>query len=755
LYFSKDAIKLDKAFKEVETDPKGMIFFIEDNTDDVSAQFCKIKIGKEVINNLKESKQLYNSKSVYNYINNLVTIDDQLFQELIIHGKIESIPLKAVEFLFTAGSLFNPKLTKTILLLLGKICNLVGSFIKKGKLDDYRWNPNAIKLKKDGTEDEDHKFKPFLFPFAEEALEQLDDTKINEYARQSFVALKTGFLKHDTAIRNYIEKTDFGKIGSVSFFLPTIGGGAIPVNAEVDTIPDSAEAFIYSQYILVSNTITNKLNELENFDFTDLIKKGVRVANAFLCGIWNGLLEALSGLFLLFEMVFKGIVAMQDFAKNFSTQFPILMEYVDNILQAIKDINFTELYKTFKSKISQSTQSIETIAYFSGAFIGFLIELTIEIVVGIFITGGALSVAAVLQKLSSIFTGLFKGLANVGKTAFNFGKGLVVKTFNGFKKLLDQLIAFLRKGTKEFKQMINDFFDDVKRIADDVARVVKQEVDKFIKKLPKSVANFINLLPKEMQKRIVNGLLILEFKGKRLASITPKGVFTEINYFRVDIKTYSKITELKNIKLKLTITDDLGKTTTKKYLDNIEVVKTGDNRVGFSAKFEKGKVRDADYINHTFERSGSNPPFKTMPRSKAKVKDSFLKEGKDFYIVENMNQVAPGSFLTNAPIYTIKDLRNKLAVLESWKNNLNKELGELVIRKYKVLQDIPIREGYIGPMKETTEWSKNFGKTYKGGNYQFETLKRFTKEDVFIPSRDGSSLGRIIEQIENFEQILK
>ncbi len=101
-------------------------------------------------------------------------------------------------------------------------------------------------------------------------------------------------------------------------------------------------------------------------------------------------------------------------------------------------------------------------------------------------------------------------------------------------------------------------------------------------------------------------------------------------------------------------------------------------------------------------------------------------------------------------------MREDLAVLESWKNNLDPKWGELVIRKYKVLKEFPVRDGYIGPMLETTKGSKNFGKTYKGGNQQYETLTRFTDKDVYIQGVPNMSIdGKSIERIIDFEKFLK
>ncbi len=123
-----------------------------------------------------------------------------------------------------------------------------------------------------------------------------------------------------------------------------------------------------------------------------------------------------------------------------------------------------------------------------------------------------------------------------------------------------------------------------------------------------------------------------------------------------------------------------------------------------------------------------------------------------FYVVEYKGQNAPGLFWSREPIFTIKDLRNKLSVIEDWKNP---NIDELVIRKYKALQEIQVRDGYIGPMLETSKGSRDFGKVYKGGGHQYESLQRFVRDDVFIPSLDASDKGKKIERIEDFIKTLK
>lgn len=483
LYFSKDAIKLKECFKVTKTEPNGIIFFIEDNTDDISAQFCRIKIGNRVRDNLKHESQLYSNKKVLDYINEYVSIDKAVLEELIRNKKIENVSLKSVEFLFAANDYLNPyALDKKLIAVLGKVCGSIAKFIDKAKLAKHRWNPDVKKLKDDGTVDQTHTFKPFLFPFIEEGLDTVPDHKLNDYAIKAFTELQTGFYKQDAKIRQYVQQTDFGKLATVPI---TIAG--IPFTAmtplEIDLIPDSLERYVFSKYIQISEAIQSTFKQLEQFDFTDLIKKGVRIANAYLCGIWNGLIDAISGIFKMLEMLFNGIVTMQDFTANFSTQFPLLMEYVDNAIVAIKNIDFKALYTHLKGKLDSITNvSLETIAYFSGAFVGFVVSLAVEVVVGILFTGGTLSVAAVLEKLATVFSGIFRGIANAGRAAFNYTKKIIITTFKGFTKLLDELVALLNKSTKEFKGLIDELFEGNKSPLKDIAKSINTYTDIAIKK---------------------------------------------------------------------------------------------------------------------------------------------------------------------------------------------------------------------------------------------------------------------------------
>lgn len=276
-------------------------------------------------------------------------------------------------------------------------------------------------------------------------------------------------------------------------------------------------------------------------------------------------------------------------------------------------------------------------------------------------------------------------------------------------------------------------------------KTAKNEIDEFIKRLPDKIKKNVNRLPKEWQMHVVKGMLKYTFQGRTLLKIDLKGIIWEIECFR-DVGNAQIFVEFNDLKINTKVLNNKGKEIIKSYTDNVEVVKSeykGRHTFTFRIKFDEGKIRDAEYMNYTHAKNSNNPPYATSPFTHSKVIDRILKPGEKFYIAEYKTATGPGNFLTNKPIFTISELREKLAVLESWKPI--KPGDPLVIREYTVLKEIKVRDGYIGPMEETTKGSVNFGKIYKGGERQFECYDRPLQTDMDV----------LFERNDLFEKVLK
>jgi hypothetical protein len=738
LFSSTEATKLKECFEVCKPKGNEILIFVEDNSSDsVSGTYGAIRISQNVLDTLSTKNSLaydlQDNDNVYKQIKKFVpSLTDEQINSLFHKGYIEDPRIKTAKTFFQIASFFTSVIS-SIFPSLGVFVNpaarqLTSSILKEVieeiedlRFEENRWQPKPPKLD-NGDSDPNYRYNPILSIGSDNGI--INFSEIVNYL-QDKLKEQHNFVRSKLKI-----KKEFSRYAE----------------------PTSLLEFLYKKYVdayyIAWDTI-NKLNEISNLE---VLKYGVRAYNALLCGVWNGLIDAISGLFAMVKMIYDGLSLGADFAQNVEKYLPVLLEQFDEAIQAIQNIDFTEIAKYVYEKIKEINLTFDPVAcsYFLGYAYGFILSLIIEIILTVFLTGGTVTVPLMIEKLEEVIFGIFrlgfgiaKGALKAVRTFANFFLKSIKDLIKGFQELLN----FLKKGWAEIKRMLDDVFKRSIKLMDEQASI-------FIKKLPSNIGKFVDLLSKnfpKLQKKIIDGLLVIEFKGNILAKINPKGIIVEIKYFR-ELGNYTYFAELKKIKIELEIVDDSGRKIIKNYEDTVEVMKKGDD-VSFRAKFEEGKVRDGEYINYTYEKSNSNPPYATDPKSKSRVIDKFLKEGDEFYIVESKTQNTPGGFLTDKPIYTIKDLREKLAVLESWKYP---QPGDpLVIRKYKVLKEFQVRDGWIGPMKETTKGSANFGKVYKGGNQQYESLRRFIREDVFIPSEDTSNTGKAIERIESFTKTLK
>jgi hypothetical protein len=280
---------------------------------------------------------------------------------------------------------------------------------------------------------------------------------------------------------------------------------------------------------------------------------------------------------------------------------------------------------------------------------------------------------------------------------------------------------------------------------------IRKSVQDFIKKIPVSskAAAFINLFGEGTQKYIVEGLLYIKYRNTILAKIDTSGIIKGLSVYR-ELEEGKMLLKWEKCQIRISFQSN-GKAVSKTYTDTIEVYKTNYGVTKIRLAFNDGVKREARLINEIFERNGANPAYMTESLAKSFVEDGFFQVGEDVYVVENLTQAAPGGFLTDKPIYTEKELREKLAVLENWKNN-NNVADPLVIRKYKIILGFERRKGYIGSMKETTAGSVNFGKTYPGGNLQYESLINFRGLSK-IEGKPGWT--KYMERDETFTKLLK
>ncbi|ROI02309.1 hypothetical protein EGI16_15675 [Chryseobacterium sp. G0240] len=459
IFSSTEATKLKECFEI--SNPKGreILIFVEDNAkDSVSGTYGAMKISEDVLSFLNSKKRLaydvYDNTEIYKEVKAVVPelTDDQI-KSLLTNGYIEDFRINAAKTYFKVASFFssgislihpslgiltNDALRATTSTVLEKII----VFIESARLEENRWQPKPPRLE-NGEIDGSYKYNPLLSSGKNDS-GTINFTEISRY-------LKAMLTEQNNFVKSLLNiKKDF----------------------KHDSQPKGLLEILYKSYLDAYYIMHDVASNLENISDLEILKYGTKVYNALLCGIWNGLVDAASGLFAMVKMIYDGITLGKDFAQNIEQYLPILLEQFDEVIQAVKNIDFTEIAKYIYGKLKEITLTFDPVAcgYFIGYAYGFIISLIIEIVVGTLVSGGTLDIPIIIQKLEEVIFGIFRlgwgALKGATKAIRTFSK-FIVKSIQDLIHGLQELINFLKNGGPEIKNLIDDVLKAIQNYSKD------------------------------------------------------------------------------------------------------------------------------------------------------------------------------------------------------------------------------------------------------------------------------------------------
>ena len=235
----------------------------------------------------------------------------------------------------------------------------------------------------------------------------------------------------------------------------------------------------------ILKTLNTKLKDARKvFNDSDWLSKllalGTQMFNAYLCGIINGFIDAINGVFQLIGLVCYAIAALNKGASDILFAASMLVEVFENIFEAIiefdligflwkcvklpfkfvvgiykflKQITETDLKKLLK----KLDTSLVKIAYVCGNIVGFIIQLLLEALC----TGGVAAVEDLIQTLFKFLRNPAESIANGIKATINISKeffyNLIYKLSKFFESLkskaaykaidewVEQLLAAIKK----------------------------------------------------------------------------------------------------------------------------------------------------------------------------------------------------------------------------------------------------------------------------------------------------------------------
>lgn len=491
LFSSTDATKLKESFEVSAPSGREILMFVEDNrSDKVSGTYGAIKISADVLSFLNKSGRLeydlYNNREVYTEIKKVVPeLDDDQIKSLLQKGYIEDIRVGIAKTYFKLASFFssglsfinpglgiltNEALRAATAILLEKVILL----IEKTKLDENRWQPKPPKLD-NGEPDESYSYQPLI------------STGSDSNGSVNFSEI-TGLLKNmlkeqnDTVRLALNIKKDFRKNGQPKGFLE----------------------LLYNLYLSAYDVMYDVIAELEEMADLDILKYGARTCNALVCGVWNGLVDSVAGLFAMVKMIYDGITLGKDFAQNIEEYLPALLEQFDEAVQAIRNISFSDTAKYIHNKLKQINLTFDPVAcaYFVGYAYGFIISLIIEIILTVVVTGGTVTIPLIIEKLEEALFGIFRlgwGLVKGAAKAVRSFARFAVRSIKDLIKGFQELVNFLKKGGDELKRIIDDLFSAKRLKANEIPKYIttrakilshaEDTVSKLVKTIEANIKN--------------------------------------------------------------------------------------------------------------------------------------------------------------------------------------------------------------------------------------------------------------------------
>lgn len=477
LFSSTEATKLKECFDVCKARGREILIFVEDNeSDTASATYGAIRISDEVRKFLSTEQKLaydfQDNKNVYDYLREQgISLTDEEIKQLFHDGYLEDTRVDFIKDFFKLASFLSSGISN----MYPSLAIFTNAFTRMAmsatlgeiitKIEGYRfaenvWQPKPPK-KEDGTIDNTYQYQP-LIATGKNQQANINLSEIVKYLREKLT-------KQHNEVRTLLKiDKDFRK------------------NHE----PKSLLQFLYNKYIVAYDVAFDIINEIRDLTELEILKYGAKCYNALICGIWNGLVDAVSGLFAMVKMIFDGISLGADFAKNVDKYLPMMLEQFDETIQAISKISFTDAAKYVYSKLKEINLTFDPVAcaYFVGYAYGFIISLIIEIVLTIVLTGGSLTIPVIVEKVEEAIFGIFRlawsGVKSVAKTVRTFA-GFTVKSITNIIEKFQELLNFLKKGWEEIKRIIDDVFDNFRKTVlkqfKDIEFINGYDIDKILK----------------------------------------------------------------------------------------------------------------------------------------------------------------------------------------------------------------------------------------------------------------------------------
>lgn len=446
-----DGAKLLQLYKEIVPNNNDFILFLELNDNYNIDSVLRIKVGTDV-----EHKKESLFKIFVNNINGKeVRLNTAAVNDLL--GSLSEPGFIAKLYTASKKWIIDNILGFEILEAIGDITQeVIIPCIDFFHIEDNRW---VLK---------DNKIKNPILPIdnllkiaTKDKVKFIDELILNS---RSFLLSKTGDLRKDINIKLKNNKVLLEKVK----LYESVSNVVFRTNKILDHVDEKLEE--------LGMTIKNCY-----FTFIGSLDVFLKIINAYICGLWNSIIDLVKGIFELLLILNKASLSIMKGKESISYYAALSRELVENIrelyfktpLADMVTITFSQAKKMLKTvlynyktnNLKISLDQIVRITYFCGYFIGFIIAIIIEIIY----TGGTLTIADVVSRGSRLFS---KVGAKIRRAA-ELVKDGVKKGAEIIKSIVKWIGDLLNIVKKDVKQLINKFIDFLKKLWEAIVKELK------------------------------------------------------------------------------------------------------------------------------------------------------------------------------------------------------------------------------------------------------------------------------------------